>query len=236
MSQPWQQPQPPGPPGQPSGPGYGYPQQPQAPQPGYGYPQAPQAPQPGYGYPQGPPGPGMPGPPFPPPPPKRGNAGGAVALVIGLTVVLLFVYGFVTGMVVDLEDLIREAMENGDPEIDVAQLTWLAPLIGALIGLPAAKLAPGQVGVYWVAAVGALVAMLLGETFASAVLASEATDGAKSAFEFFFEDFSDIFESWTENSNGFTWPLMALAPATAAFTGYFVGGTNKPQAPPGAWR
>ncbi|WP_233580885.1 hypothetical protein, partial [Streptomyces triticirhizae] len=239
----------PGPPPGPAGPqpGYGYPQQPQpqppGPQPGYGYPQGGPGPampgpgMPGPGMPgPGMPGPGMPGPgmpgPYPPPPPRRGNAGAAVALMFGAVLALFFLYGLVTGMVVDFEDLIRDAMENGDTEIDVAQLTWLAPLIGALVGLPVAKLAPGQVGLYWLAAVGAVLTMVLGETFASAVLASEAVDGAKGSLEIFFEDFSDVFESWTENSHGMTWPLMALAPAAAVFTGYFLGGTQRP-GPPG---
>lgn len=223
----------PGPPPGPSGPG------PAGPAPGYGYPHQPPpaGPGPGYGYPQGPamPGPGMPGAgmpgPFPPPPPRRGNAGAAVALAFGVAVVLLFLYGLVTGMVVDFESLLEDAVESGDTEIDVAQLTWLAPLLGALVGLPVARLAPGQVGLYWVAGLAAVVTMLLGETFATAVLASEATDGAKGSLEIFFEDFSDAWEGWAENSHGMTWPLMALAPAAAVFTGYFLGGANRPGAP-----
>ncbi|SOD63392.1 hypothetical protein SAMN06297387_110124 [Streptomyces zhaozhouensis] len=208
----------------PGGPGYGYPQQP---------PPGPAGQGPGYGYPQGPgPAPGMPAP-FPPPPPPGagGNVGAALGLTLAAMLGMFLLYGFLTGMVVDFEDLMKEAMENGDTEIDVAQLTWLAPLVGGVIGLPAALMARGKVALYWLAAGAAVVAMLLGETFATAVLISDASDGAKSAFEIFFEDFSDVWEGWTENSHGMVWPLMALAPATALFAGYFLGGTGSPKHP-----
>ncbi|MFI1362828.1 outer membrane protein assembly factor BamB family protein [Streptomyces griseochromogenes] len=79
--------QPPAP--QPPQPGYGHPQTPQPPQPGYGYPQAPQPPQPGYGYPgtqqnpYGQPAPytqqqgyGYPGAPVPPTAPQPALSGG----------------------------------------------------------------------------------------------------------------------------------------------------------------
>ncbi|ONK09821.1 hypothetical protein [Streptomyces sp. MP131-18] len=216
MSQPWQHQHQP----QPGQPGYGYPQQ-----PGYGYPQ-----QPGYGYPQ----PGM-GPPAPPPAPytRRPQPGVAILVSAAAALALALLYGFLTGMVVDFESLIEDAARNGDTEIDVAQLTWLAAAVGALIGLPAAKLAPGQPAAYWTAGALAVVAMLLGETFATAVLASEATDGAKGAFEMFFDNFSDMWEGWTENAHGMTWPLAALAPAAAVLTGYLVGGTTPPQ--PRTW-
>ncbi|WP_345025714.1 hypothetical protein, partial [Streptomyces sedi] len=211
-------PGPAGPPGQ-GGPGYGYPQQP------------PPGPQPGYGYPQGP----APAPFPPPPPPGSANrTTAALGLTIAVAVGMFLLYGFLTGMVVDFEDLMKEAMENGDTEIDIAQLTWLAPLVGGAIGLPAALMARGNIGLYWLAAGGAVVAMLLGETFAMAVLISDASDGAESAFTLFFEDFSDVWEAWTDIAHGMTWPLMALAPATALFAGYFLGGTGPkyPMPPP----
>ncbi|MEO3754806.1 hypothetical protein [Streptomyces sp. B6B3] len=224
-------PPPPGPQGgQPGQPGYGYPQQPQQPQqPGYGYPQ--QSQQPGYGYPQQP-GMGMP---MPPPPVRNGNPGLGIALGFVAMLVLMVLYGFLTGMVADVEGQMQDAMESGDAEIEIAQLTWLAALIGALVGLPAAKLAPGQVWAYWVAGGLAAITMLLGETFATAVLVSDSTDGAKSAFEYFFEDFSDCWESWTESAHGLTWLFLPLAPAAAIFTGYLLGRTG-PTAPgaPGA--
>ncbi|MDT0342874.1 hypothetical protein [Streptomyces litchfieldiae] len=206
MSQPWQN--------QPPQPGYGYPQQPG----GYGYPQQPG----GYGYPQQP---GM-GPPFPPPPPRPGSPGQpglGIGLAIGAMVALLFLYGFLTGMVVDFESLMQDAMESGDFDIEVAQLTWLAAAVGALIGLPVGKLAPGQVPAYWIAGVLALAAMLLGETFATAVLMSEASDGAQGSFELFFEHFSDLWEGWTDGAEPVTWVLIGLAPVAAVFTGYLLG-------------
>jgi hypothetical protein len=213
MSQPWQQ----------------QPQQPQQPQPGYGYPAGyaqPQQPGYGYGYPQQP---GMGGPlPPPPPPPGNSRAGLGFVLIIAATVVTILVYGFLTGMVVDMDSLVEDAMQSGDPEIEVTQLTWLAGAFGALIGLPAGRLARGQAGLYWLAGVFALGAMLLGETFATAVLVSESSNGAESAFELFFENFSDMWESWTENSEGVTWLLIAMAPATAIFTGYQLGRTARP--------
>jgi hypothetical protein len=215
MSQPWQQPQQP---------------QPQQPQPGYGYPaaygqpqQPPQQPGYGYGYPQ----PGMGGPMPPPPPQGNSLAGLGFVLIIAATVATVLVYGFLTGMVVDMESLAQDAVESGDSEIEITQLTWLAGAFGALIGLPAGRLARGQVWAYWLAGVFAVPAMLLGETFATAVLISESSDGAQSAFELFFEHFSDMWESWTENSEGVTWLLIAMAPATAIFTGYQLGGKSR---------
>jgi hypothetical protein len=211
MSQPWQQ------------------QPPQQPQPGYGYPQTP-----GFGPPPGPgfgapaqPGFGAPQPGgFPPPvpvPPHGGNPGGGIGLAALAAVVLVFVYGFLTGAVVDFESLMREAAESGDWDVDVPQLTWLAPALGALVGLPAARLARGVPAAWWVAGGLALVAMLLGETFATAVLASEATDGSMSAFELFFEHFGDMWDGWTEDAEPTVWALVALAPASAVFTGWLLG-------------
>ncbi len=243
QQQPWQQPTqaampaygqpqtPGGPPPPPPGPQGG--QQP-GPQPGYGYPQQPQPPQQqgqyGYGYPHQPGGMGVP---MPPPPVRNGNPGAGIALAFGAMLLLLVLYGFLTGMVADIKGQIEDAAQNGDTEIDVAQLTWMAALLGALVGLPAAKLAGGQVWAYWVAGLLALGTMLLGETFASAVLVSDASDGAKSAFEYFFEDFSDCWDSWTESAHGLTWLFLPLAPAAAIFTGYFLNrtGPNVPGAP-----
>ncbi|MDT0321743.1 hypothetical protein [Streptomyces millisiae] len=227
MSNPYQGPQPN--PYQPTQPAMQpvQPPQPQPPQPGYGYPQPPQpGPQPGYGYPQPAPAPGTPGG-WPVPAPRSGNPGLAVFLTLGATLALILVYGFVTGAVVDFDALIEEAMREGtDP--DVAQLTWLAALLGGVIGLPAGRFAPGQQGFYWLAGVAALGAVLVGETFATAVLASESTDGAKSAFEFFFEDFGDCWDGWTTDAHGLTWLFVALAPAAAVFTGYLLGQTRRP--------
>jgi hypothetical protein len=242
MSQP---PQPPQPPQQPSwqqptqaavpsygagsGPGYGYPQPPQQ-------PHAQPPPQPGYGYPQ----PGMapggaPGMPPPPPPPPGGSNLGLAFLLIAVAAVALFVvYGFLTGVVSDyggqLEDVQRSLESDPQaepPEIDLAQLTWLAAGIGAVIGLPAAKWAKGQVGFYFLAGAFALGAMLLGETFAVAATLADAPD-AKGAFEYFFDDFSDMWEGWTEDAEGMTWVFVALAPVSAVFTGYMIGGKTPP--------
>ncbi|MGK5534200.1 hypothetical protein [Streptomyces sp. URMC 129] len=185
----------------------------------------------GFGHPGfGQPYPYQPGtaPPVPPPPARRTSPGPAIALTAAVAVAALLLYGFLTGMVVDLDALVEEAIRTGDSELDIAQLTWLAAAVGALVGLPAAKLAPGRPGLYWLAGVLALAAMLLGETFATAVLAAEASDGAESAFELFFDDFSDLWESWTENAHGLTWPLVALAPAGAVLTGYLLGHPRKP--------
>ncbi|TDC72221.1 hypothetical protein [Streptomyces hainanensis] len=166
---------------------------------------------------------------WPTPPPRHGNPGLAVLLTIGATIVLILVYGFLTGAVVDFEALVEEAMTEGtDP--DVAQLTWLAVLLGGLIGLPAGRLAPGQPGLYVLAGGCALVAILVGETFATAVLASEATDGAKGALEFFFEDFGDMWDGWTTDAHGLTWLFVALAPASAVFTGFLLGQNRRPVA------
>jgi hypothetical protein len=233
--QPWQQPTQAAVPayGAGSGPGYGYPQQPQ--------PQPPQGPQPGYGYPQpGMAGGGAPMPPPPPPPPPGGgsNAGVAFLLCAVATIVLFFAYGFLTMLVSDyggqLEDAQR-AFESGSeaaPEIDVAQLTWLAAGIGAVIGFPAGKFAKGMVGFYFLAGAFAIVAMLLGETFAMAAISSD-VPGADSAFSIFFDNFSDLWEAWTEDAEGMTWVFIALAPVSAVFTGYMIGGsTPSPRQPP----
>ncbi|WP_159037226.1 hypothetical protein [Streptomyces specialis] len=190
------------------------PWQPQPPPPGPGH----------YGYPA--PG-GWAGMPMPmPPPARRSQPGAAIALTAAVAVAVLLLYGFLTGLVVDFESLAEDAIESGDPELDIPQLTWLAAAMGALIGLPAARLAPGQAGTYWFAGAMALVAMLLGETFATAVLGSEATDGAKGAFELFFDNFSDCWEGWTEDAHGVTWALVPLAPAAAILTGYLLGRTR----------
>ncbi|WP_326597940.1 hypothetical protein [Streptomyces sp. NBC_01803] len=82
--------------------------------------------------------------------------------------------------------------------------------------------------------------MLLGETFATAVLSAEASDGAKSAFELFFDHvsghFSDLWESWTDASNGVTWLLTAPAPAAAILTGYLLApGAPRPHPQPQPW-
>lgn len=224
MSQPWQQqPQP--------QPGYGYPQQPAAPG-GYGYPQA-QQPGP-YGYPQ----PAGAGPVPPPPPPVQGSKAGVAVLVSAVAALVLFVlYGFLSGMVVDIESQVEDALASGDPDakVEIYQLTWLAAAIGAVIGLPVAKLAPGQVPLYWVAGLFALGAMLLGETFATAAISADG-GGDESAFELFFDHFSDLWEGWTENAHGAIWVLVALAPVSAVATGYLVGGGQRPAHPgvPGA--
>ncbi|MGP3971949.1 hypothetical protein [Streptomyces sp. 6N223] len=226
--QPWQQPTQAAVPayGAGSGPGYGYPQQPQAPQPGYGYPQPGMA------------GGGAPVPPPPPPPPPGGSNAGVAFLLCALAAVVLFVlYGFLTMLVTDyggqLEDAQRalESDPEATPEIDIAQLTWLAAGIGAVIGFPAGRFAKGVVGFYFLAGVFAAGSILLGETFALAAVSSD-TPGADSAFSIFFDDFSDLWEAWTEDSEGMTWVFIALAPVSAVFTGYMVGGSTPPPRQP----
>ncbi|RKN43974.1 hypothetical protein [Streptomyces hoynatensis] len=217
MSQPWQQPQP-------NQPGYGYPAQPQ-PQPGFGPP-----PQAGFGPPPAPAGYGYPPPGGAPVPvrPTGSQAGLGVALAAGAALLLVVLYGYLNGSVVDLDSLIRDAMEDGDSEIKITQLTWLAAAVGALVGIPMGKYAAGQAGYYWLAGALALGSMLLGQTFAMAVVSSDASDGAKSPFELFFDNFSDMWDGWTENAEGVTWLLIALAPAAAIFAGYLLGRTRRP--------
>ncbi|TDC26246.1 hypothetical protein E1265_04775 [Streptomyces sp. 8K308] len=221
MSNPYQQPQPQPNAYQPTQPAM----QPMPPQPGYGYPQPPQ-PQPGYGYPQPAPVPGAPGG-WPVPAPRNGNPGLALLQALVLALGLILVYGFITGAVVDFDSLIEEAMREGT-EPEVAQLTWLGALLGGMIGLPVGRFAPGQPALYWLAGLLALGSVLLGETFATAVLASESTDGAKGALEYFSEDFGDCWDGWTTDAHGLTWLFVALAPAAAVFTGYLLGQTRRP--------
>ncbi|MFF7211534.1 hypothetical protein ACFZAU_13505 [Streptomyces sp. NPDC008238] len=87
--QPQQPPVPPGPPQQP-GPGYGYPQQPTAPQPGagYGYPQQPGP----YGQQPGPYG-RQPGAWGAPPPPRSGGKGKVIGILVGLVVAVALIGG-----------------------------------------------------------------------------------------------------------------------------------------------
>ena len=216
MSQPWQQPQP-------NQPGYGYPM---PPQPGFGPPQA------GFGppAPQGYPAPGGLPVPVRPASPRTGLA---LSLALGAAVLLVVLYGYLNGSVVDLEALLREAMENGDPEFEITQLTWLAAAVGALVGIPVGIYAAGQVGMYWLAGALALGSMLLAQTFAMAVISSDASNGAKDPFELFFEHFSDMWDGWTENCAGATWVLIALAPATAILAGHLLGRTRRRVGPLG---
>lgn len=189
-----------------------WPQQPQQGRPGFG--------QPGYGYPR-PVGPGGPPPPFAVG--RRGNPGAAVLLILLGTVVFVFLYGQLTGAVVDLEGQLRKAAAGEADELEIAQLTWLAALPGGLFGVVAGTLGRGRAGIYWLAAVCALAAMLLGETFATAVLASDASGGAEDAVELFFDHHSDMWESWTEDAHALVWVLLPQAPMVALATGYALG-------------
>ena len=235
MSQPWQQ-QPGGggqPPQQPGGyghppqqPGYGQPGGYGQPQPGYGQPQQPQ---PGYGYPQQQPGPAGPPQPFgapgggypapaPPPPVPGGGNRMFLAVVAGfvLMVGLLFAYGYIVGDVLfDARDAIEEAGLN--EEIEYPQYTWAAAVIGLLIALPFAKLAPRNWGLGAVGAVFSFLAIFLGELFTRAVIRvgiEEAAIGTsqKSAFGYFFEDFGDFLEAWTDTASALNWIFLFLAP------------------------
>lgn len=203
-NQPWQQP------AQPAFPAYGQPppqpQQPPQAGPGYGYAQHPQHPQ-------------QYAPPFARPQPSGGDAIRvllALALTGVATVVLIVGYGFLTGAVTDLDGQLKDAAE-----IEIAQLTWLAAGIGALIALPSGMLAPGK-PIFVAAAPLALAAMLLGETFATAVVYCDFYP-SENPFAMFFEHFSSMWENWTKTAHLLTWLLLPLAPAAALFTGFWLG-------------
>ncbi|MGP4110756.1 hypothetical protein ACTWP5_07545 [Streptomyces sp. 4N509B] len=168
------------------------------------------------------------------PPPSvrpRGNPGAAVALLLVGTVVFTALYGMLTGAVTDLEGQLQDLATSGEGEIDIAQLTWLAALPGGVFGVVAGAVGRRQ-GLVWLAGLLALAAMLLGETFGSAVLAADSSSTGPDAVELFFDHFSDMWESWTESAHGFVWPLLALAPITAVVTGLVLTrGESQPQHP-----
>ena len=243
MSQPWQQ-QPNGgygqqPPQQqpgygqqpPQQPGYG--QQPPPPQPGYGQP--PQQPQPGHGYPQQgtpapPPGmppqqgdgvpqpgaarPGMPpgdsGQPggYPGQPPKGEGPPQNIWLALGASLIGAIVAGFAYAVLVDA--MFDEATS------EFKQIGYAALVVGIVAGLGPAFLAKRNWGIYAAGAALALVGVVFGELYGTAMVISEhLTGGMVSTNEIFFENFGDLWDAWTETAEAINYILLLLAPAGA---------------------
>jgi hypothetical protein len=242
MSQPWQQqpPQQPGygqqPPQQPGygqqpqqppqQPGYGQPQQPPQQQPGYGQPQQPpqqpaygqpqQPPQPGYGYPQQgvppqqPPYGQQPG--MPPPPAYGKTEGGGIPqniwLALGLAVVGAVLGGLLYALMVDAT---FDEMKG-----EFRQFSYAALAVGLAAGAGPAFFAKRNWGLYIAGAALALLGVVLGELYGTAMVISEhLTGGAVSTNEIFFDHFGDLWDAWTEASEAINYILLLLAPAGA---------------------
>jgi hypothetical protein len=216
MSQPWQQP--------PPGGGFGQPQQP-PPQPGYGYPQPAVAPGPGYGYPPQQPAPGMPaypgqpgyggdqpafypGPPPPPPVGGRKNVGGAVALAV---------LGALLGGVV-YAVLLNALFDDTDGFVAIG---WAAVLVGIAAGLGPGLMGGRNWGLVWFGAALAFVGVVLGDLYGIALVFADLTSsiGGPGANEIFFENFGDLWETWTKANQAVDYLVLLLAPAAAVAVG-----------------
>ncbi len=217
-------------------PGYGYPQQqpPQQQPPGYGYPQQgqPTGPMPGQGgQPQpfgAPAGGGYPAPTPPPAPMDNGKAPIAILAAFGAMVVLFLLYGYGLGSIYDARGAAEDFMNGKEPSFP--QYTYAAIVVGLLIALPAAKLAPRNWVVGGVSAAFAGLAVFLGELLTMAVIQANvdseiiditgateeqlAAEGVetKSAFGYFFGDFGDIFDVWKDGANAINWIFLFVAP------------------------
>lgn len=235
MSQPWQpqQPNQPGGYGQPNP--YGQQQPPQGapygqPQPGYGYPQQPQP----YGAPGGYPAPA-------PAPQGKNNIPLGIILALLIALGLAVAYGYAMGATVDVE----ESLQNGTG-IEYPQFTFVAFIIGALVALPIGRLSPkGNWGLYIVGAVLAFGSIFLGEIFTTSVIAADYSSTAadmaaqqsgmtaeqlgiedKGAFGFFFEDFADMVDAWSDTAEALNWIFLFAAPAAALAVAYRVGASK----------
>lgn len=215
MSQPWQQP--------PPGGGFGQPQQPQ---PGYGYPQGGAAPpQPGYGYPQQPPPdasqqpgypmqPGYPdqqGYPAPPPPPPVGGRKNVPAAV------LLSVVGAVVGGIL-YAVLLNALFDDKD---GFTAIGWASVLVGVAAGLGPGLLGGRSWGLCGLGAGLALVGVVLGDLYGIALVFGDlgGSYGGPGANEIFFENFGDLWDSWSEANEAVDWLMLLFAPAAALAVG-----------------
>ncbi|MEV0439150.1 hypothetical protein AB0I84_24485 [Streptomyces spectabilis] len=203
------QPTPPGQPGYPYGQGGADPygqggaQQPYG-QPGYGYPQQPQQPQPYGQQPQQPyaPFPQQQGfqPPYTvpaPPAPSRDNVGLGIVVAIVTALVAAGIYGGVIG-----------ATEH--------EIGWAAVGVGFVVGLATGKVGGRNPALAVISAALSLGAVYLGQLVGAAMIAAEKLNIGFS--EIFFDHFDLLQKGWKEDADAMTFVFFAIA-AIAAFGG-----------------
>jgi hypothetical protein len=161
--------------------------------------------------------------PGPPPPP----AGGAnVSLAIVLSVVGALVGGFVYAM------LLNAVFDDTDGFTAVG---WASVLVGIAAGLGPGLKGGRSWGVYSAGAMLAFVGVVLGDLYGLAVVFGDMGSeyGQPDATEIFFENFGDLWDTWTEISEPVDYLLLLFAPAAAlSLGGYFHAKQGAAQLPP----